>query len=192
MTRIASSAAIAFALAIPSPAAAADISGARAEAVVGLEGVQLDAAFGRRDDPDDSGIVYGLGAGYDVAIVTGMSIGVDLEATDSGASFREVSGADDVSFRLGRDLYAGARLTAAVSDRVNIYFKAGYTNLRTRVELINPSFSEVIRSTQDGVRAGAGGHLAIGRKAYLGAEYRFSSYDVLDRHQGMAMLGLRF
>jgi outer membrane immunogenic protein len=191
MRRILSFAAAASAVAMATPAAAAEASGARVEVVIGLDRAQLDS-FGNQDDPGTSGAIYGLGVGYDMAIGTGVSIGLDLEATDSSARFRQVSGVDDISFRLGRDLYAGGRVTAAVSDAVNLYAKAGYTNLRVRLDLINPTFPEVINTTRDGIRAGAGAQVAVAGNAYVGAEYRFSSYDELDRHQGVATLGVRF
>ena len=179
------------AAAVAAPAAGAETAGARVEAILGLDHAQLDS-FGTSDDPGETGLLYGLGLGYDVALGTGFSVGLDLEASDSDAVFRAVSGPDDNSFRLGRDLYAGARLTASVADSVNLYFKAGYTNVRTRLDLINPTFPEVIETNRGGARVGGGAQLALGGNAYLGAEYRFSTYDELDRHQGAAVLGLRF
>jgi len=149
-------------------------------------------SFGNQDDPNENGIVYGLGVGYDFAVGSSVSLGIDLEATDSNTEFRFVSGPDDNSFNLGRDLYAGARLTASVSDAVNLYAKAGYTNLSIRRDLINPTFPEIIESNEGGVRAGAGVQFALGGNAYVGGEYRFSTYDELDRHQGAAILGYRF
>ena len=191
MRRISFFAAAVAAVALAAPAAAAGTSGARVEAVIGLDRAQLDS-FGSQDDPGETGVVYGLGVGYDFDIGTGVSVGVDLEASDSSVHLRQVSGVDDISFRLGRDLYAGGRATVAVSDAVNLYAKAGYTNVRERLDLINPTFPEVIETTKGGIRAGAGGPVAVAGNAYVGAEYRFSHYDELDRHQGVATLGLRF
>ncbi|HET9427487.1 MAG TPA: outer membrane beta-barrel protein [Allosphingosinicella sp.] len=173
------------------PTAAAETAGARVEALIGLDRAQLDS-FGTRDDPSESGIVYGLGVGYDFAVGRGVSLGVDLEATESSARFREVSALDDNSYSLGRDLYAGARVTTSVSDAVNLYFKAGYTNLGIRRDLINPTFPEIIESNDGGLRGGAGVQIAVGTNAYVGTEYRFSTYDELDRHQALAALGFRF
>jgi outer membrane immunogenic protein len=181
-------AALAASLAAP---AAAETAGARVEALIGLDRANLDS-FGSRDDPGDSGLLYGLGVGYDFEIGTGVSVGVDLEATDSSAGLRQTSGVDDNSFQVGRDFYAGGRVTVALSDSVNVYAKAGYTDLRTRLDLINPTFPEVIEFSRGGARIGAGAQLALGGKLYAGAEYRFSTYDELDRHQGAAVLGMRF
>lgn len=191
MNRSLSLAAAAAAAAFAFPAAAAAPSGARVEAVVGIDHVGIDS-FGNQDDPSETGAVYGLGAGYDFALGSDLALGVDVEATLSSAGFRFVSAPDDNSLELGRDLYAGARLTAAVSDGVNLYFKLGYTNLATRLELINPTFPQTIESSRGGARIGGGAQVALGGNLYAGAEYRFSTYDELDRHQGVATLGLRF
>jgi outer membrane immunogenic protein len=193
MKIIAAGAALALALAAV-PAAAADISGPRIEAIVGYESATLDD-FGSRDDVSESGAVFGLGAGYDFALGRSVALGVDVEATDSSVRWHEVSStfSTDLSIREGRDLYAGGRLTVAVSPAVNLYAKAGYTSLRTRLDFTSPTFSEVRESTDGGLRAGAGLQLAVGPSAYVGAEYRISSYDAdLTRHQGIAALGFRF
>ncbi len=190
MNKFAILAASAIALAAV-PASAAETAGARVEALIGLDRAHLDS-FGNQDDPKESGLLYGLGVGYDFPVGSSLSIGVDLEATDSNTEFRFVSGVDDNSYRLGRDLYAGARVTASVSDAVNLYFKAGYTNLSIRRDLINPTFPEIIESNDGGLRGGAGVQIAVGRNLFVGTEYRFSTYDELDRHQGVAALGMRF
>lgn len=183
----AAAAAVAFAV----PAAAAPLSGPRVEAVIGVDSARLDS-FGNQDDPSETGLVYGLGAGYDFALGGGLAIGVDVEATDSSAGFHFVSPPDDNSLDLGLDLYAGGRLTVAVSDGVNLYFKAGYTSLRTRLELINPTFPLTAETSDGGARIGGGAQVALGGNLYAGGEYRFSTYGELDRHQGVATLGVRF
>jgi outer membrane immunogenic protein len=189
---IAATAASASAFAAP---AAAQVSGPRVEAVIGYESARLDD-FGSRDDVSESGILYGLGAGYDIPIGSTVAFGIDVEATESEVHWRETSAlfSTDLHSRLGRDLYAGARITAAVSPNLNLYAKAGYTNLRARVDFTSPTFSEVRETSDGGVRAGAGAQFAIGGSgAYLGAEYRISSYNGdLQRHQGVATLGFRF
>lgn len=183
--------AAAAALAAFAAPAAAEISGARAEAVIGWESLGLDS-FGNRDDPRTSGAVYGIGAGYDFALGETVAVGVDVEATDSSAGLRFVSPPDDNSFRLGLDLYAGARFTAAVADGVNLYVKGGYTTVRTRLELINPTFPLTVSTSEGGARVGAGAQVALGGRFYAGGEYRFSTYGEFDRHQAVGTLGVRF
>lgn len=195
MNRLSIFAAAAAALAAAgaaTPAAAAEVGGARVEALIGYESARLDD-FGSRDDVDESGAVFGLGIGYDLRIGRGVAIGVDLEATESAVTWRQADALTDLRLDLGRDLYAGGRLTAAVSPSLNLYLKAGYTNLRARGDFRTPTFSEVIESDEDGVRAGAGVQVALGGNLYAAGEYRISSYDGdLTRHQGVAGLGVRF
>jgi outer membrane immunogenic protein len=192
--KITAAAIAALAAVAAAPAAAAGISGPRIEAIIGYESATLDD-FGSRDDVSENGAVYGIGAGYDFALGRSVALGVDVEATESTIRWREVSSlfATDLSIREGRDLYAGGRLTVAVSEGVNLYAKAGYTNLATRLDFTSPTFSEVRNSTDGGLRAGAGLQLAVGPSAYVGAEYRISTYEAdLTRHQGVAALGFRF
>jgi outer membrane immunogenic protein len=187
-------AAAGLAAAFAAPASAAPVSGARVEAVIGYESATFDR-FGSRNNVSESGAVYGLGIGYDIPIGPSVALGVDLEATDSAAGFRETSSlfSTDLRSEFGRDLYAGGRITAGVTPSLNLYAKAGYTSLSIRSDFTSPTFSEVIESDEDGVRAGAGAQFALGAHAYLGAEYRFSTYDGdLTRHQGVATLGFRF
>ena len=177
--------------AIASPAAAANISGPRVEVMAGWDQPDFDVdSYG---EVNADGIVYGVGAGYDFALGKTVAIGVDLEASSSTAGFTASSAGDTVEFDAGRDLYAGLRLTAAASDRVNLYFKAGYTNAAIKATLTTPTFAEVIEGEADGTRLGLGTQFLIGKKAYVGAEYRYSNYEAdLTRHQAVATAGVRF
>jgi outer membrane immunogenic protein len=132
-----------------------------------------------------NGVLFGLGAGYDFAASPKVALGLDIEATDSTTDIQ--AGTDRIS--AGRDLYAGGRLTAALSDRANLYLKAGYTNAR-----LKGTTGGVSQSTNlDGVRGGIGLQFALGEKAYVSGEYRYSNYQSdVTRHQGVLALGVRF
>ena len=153
--------------------------GPRVEAVVGYDSLK---ALGETDD----GVLYGVGAGYDVPVSNGVSLGVDVEATGSSQKV----GNDTVYVKSGRDLYAGGRATFAISDRANVYVKGGYTNARFKAS------DGVITAADnaDGWRAGAGMQYALSGKAYVGGEYRHSSYEGgdLKRNQVVMTLGTRF
>lgn len=189
VTLFASAAAVA---AVAAPASAANISGPRVEAVVGWDKPDFDFDAPGFDQNAD-GIVYGIGAGYDFALGKTVAIGIDVEASDSSAELNFASAGDTVRFEAGRDLYAGLRFTAAASDRLNLYGKGGYTNARVKASLTTPTFAEVIEGEADGFRVGLGAQYAVGGKAYVGAEYRYSNYESdLTRHQAVATLGMRF
>ncbi len=154
-------------------------AGPRVEAVVGYDKVK---ALGE----SDGGFLYGFGAGYDVAVGPTVSIGADVEATDST---QKVGDDDIASVKSGRDLYAGGRVSLAVSPTANLYVRGGYTNARFKASDGVDSFSENF----EGYRLGAGGQLAVQGKAYVGGEYRYSNYeDGLKRHQLALTVGTRF
>ncbi len=174
----AAAASAAFFAAAPAMAQTAP-AGPRVEAVIGYDKVK---AAGE----SDGGFLYGVGAGYDFAVAPSVSIGADVEATDSTQKI----GDDDIaSIKSGRDLYAGGRVSLAVSPTANLYVKGGYTNARFKASDGVDSFSENF----DGYRLGAGGQLAVHGKAYVGGEYRYSNYqDGLKRHQLALTVGTRF
>lgn len=174
----ATAATAAFLAATPALAQAAP-AGARVEALVGYDSVK---ALGE----DDGGVLYGIGAGYDVPLSSTVSIGADVEATDSTQKF----GDDDVaSVKAGRDLYAGGRVNLAISPTANIYAKGGYTNARFKASDGVDSYAENF----EGYRLGAGAQFALAGKSYVGGEYRFSDYEEgLKRHQVAMTVGTRF
>lgn len=181
--------------ALATPASAAQTAGGRVEAIVGWDHNRLDLDdFGFPDeDLGNDGIVFGIGAGYDFAVSPTASIGVDVEASESTADFDFVDGGDSAELAVGRDLYAGARATFAVSPSANLYVKAGYTNTRIRAELDVDGDIESDAANADGLRGGAGVQFAIGTSAYLSAEYRYSNYEAAySRHQVVGGIGIRF
>ncbi len=169
--------------AFAAPASAAVASGARIEAITGYDNVSVDLGAGV--DGSTSGILFGVGAGYDFAVGPKMALGVDIEAAGSTTDIE--AGTDSVT--AGRDLYAGARLTTALSDKANLYFKAGYTNARFKVQ--SGTFTDAANA--DGIRGGVGIALNLGKAAYVAGEYRYSNYEAdLTRHQGVLAVGFRF
>ena len=71
-------------------------AGPRVEAVVGYDRVK---ALGEKD----GGALFGIGAGYDYPVSNAVSIGADIEASES--TQKESAGVAEV--KAGRDLYAG-------------------------------------------------------------------------------------
>ena len=91
--------------------------------------------------------------------------------------------------KAGRDLYAGGRVSVAVSPTANLYVKGGYTNARYKADDGFDSVSENF----GGYRLGAGGQMTVSGKAYVGAEYRYSNYEHgLERNQVALTVGTRF
>ena len=173
------------------PAFAAGITGPRVEAVIGWDNVRVDIED--LGDGSRSGLVYGLGLGYDFGVGGNVALGIDAEITDSTADLDIVDGADRARLSAGRDLYVGGRVTTAATDKLNLYAKAGYTNARLKARVTTGGVTETDSGNADGFRAGVGAQYAVGSNAYLGAEYRYSNYEAgLSRHQVVGTLGFRF
>ena len=97
------------ALTVSAPAFAADFTGFRASATIGLAD---DNFLG------DDVFTYGVNVGYDRAYGN-LIAGVTAEFQESGEDF------------IGRDLSIAARLGTKVTDNALVYGLVGYTNLGT-------------------------------------------------------------
>ena len=179
--------------ALATPASAAVTSGARIEAVAGWDHASFDLGdLGVDGDLNSDGIVFGIGAGYDFAVSTGASVGIDIEGTLSTAELDFTDGTDSAELSVGRDLYAGARVTFALSPNANMYVKAGYTNARVKAEFTSGGITDSESANADGIRGGVGLVFDIGSNGYIGGEYRYSNYEAgFSRHQAVAVLGFR-
>jgi outer membrane immunogenic protein len=184
-------ASVAVLAATATPAAA---EGFRAEVHAGWDHVR---AGGPGSNDSDSGIVYGIGAGYDVAIASKVELGLDLSADLSSMEECEASVIlvnDAACIHAKRDLAAAIRLGYKVSERGTIYALAGYTNARFRFDYTTPAGVTTRDSRNlDGFRLGAGYQHGFGEKAYGKIEYRYSNYENdLSRHQVLLGVGMNF
>lgn len=171
------------------PAFADTTSGARVEVLAGWDRVSLDLNDYDLGTYSKSGVGFGVSAGYDVALSSNISVGLDGEVSDSTTKYEITDGTDKASLSTGRDLYAGARVTTAVNPNLNLYAKAGYTNARITGTVNNISESE----NGDGVRFGAGAQFALSSRSYALIEYRYSNYEGgFTRNQVFAGIGFRF
>lgn len=135
-----------------------DQGGAWVGGVAGLDVVSLEAG-GISDR--DTGLVFGLAAGYDVD--TGNALfGVEVEVSDTTVGTGGVGDA-------GVDLYAGIRAGLEVDDNDVIYLKAGYSNVD--VDLFN---------NLDGARVGVGYEKRLNGSLFGRLEYRYTTYNVSD------------
>lgn len=167
---------------------------AAGKADIAVQGARIELLAGLDDDIFDHGALYGGRIGYDFKIARRFSLGVDAEVTDmtTGQSVNFFSG--PITINDGPDLYAGGRATFALSRRIRIHAAGGYTHAR------HGSFFLASNGTvggqevyHDGFRLGAGGQLSLGRKAFIGAEYRYSEYEgFVKRDQYVATIGFRF
>ena len=188
--------AFAAAAAIVAAAAPASAEGFRAEIHGGWDHVRADDNAINTND-SDSGIVYGIGLGYDVAIAPKVELGLDLSADLSTMEECETSvvlPGDRACLDAGRDLAAAVRLGYKVSPKGTVYALAGYTNARFRFDYTTPAGVTTRDGRNlDGFRLGAGYQHGFGEKAYGKVEYRYSNYESdVSRHQVLLGVGLNF
>jgi outer membrane immunogenic protein len=160
---------------------------------------ELHAGWDRpqTDDFKDSGILYGVGFGYDLNVGKKGFVGVDFSIDDSTMKECETSSIlanDELCLRAGRDLAAGIRAGVNVGERGKLYALAGYTNARFRAAYTTPAGVTTRDSANfDGFRLGAGYQHDFGDKLYGKVEYRYSNYEGnIERHQALLGLGVKF
>jgi outer membrane immunogenic protein len=178
---------------VAAPALAQDrgpFTGVHVEGIAGWDRSHVQG--GHRD-----GVVYGVGAGFDFQAGRAV-LGVEGEASDASTKqcvSATVVANDRLCAKAGRDLYVGGRIGALVGPATLLYAKAGYTNGRYNLTYTEPTgvSNFKLHDNLDGVRVGAGVEQAVGRNAYVKAEYRYSNYEQgFDRHQVVAGFGFRF
>ena len=174
-------------LAAATPAAA---EGFRAEVHAGWD-------HARAAGEGDSGILYGVGAGYDVAIGEKAEIGLDLSADLSSMKECETGAVvanDQACLRARRDLAAAIRLGYKVTERGTLYALAGYSNARFRFDYTTPAGVTTRDGRNlDGLRVGIGYQQRFGERAYGKVEYRYTNYESdVSRHQALLGVGITF
>jgi outer membrane immunogenic protein len=180
-------AATSAAFAIATPACA---EGFRAEIHTGLDVVDAEGE-------NETGILYGIGVGYDIAVSPKLEVGVDLSAdlgSTGGCETGAIVANDRACIHAKRDLAAALRVGYKVSEQGTLYALAGYTNARFRASYTTPAGVRTRDGENlDGFRLGAGYQHAFGDKLYGKVEYRYSNYEGgLSRHQGLVGLGVKF
>jgi outer membrane immunogenic protein len=173
--------------AVASPCAA---EGFRAEVHGGWD--RVDA-----EDVGDSGVVYGIGLGYDMAIGERAFVGADFSLDDSSQKECEAGALvnnDELCIRAGRDIAAGVRGGTRIGERGKLYALAGYTNARFRTSYTTPAgVTTRDGANLDGLRVGAGYQHGFAGGAYGKVEYRYSNYEAgIERHQVLFGVGFEF
>lgn len=146
-------------------------------AVAGLDSVQLE-----NDDYDvegsESGIMYGLTAGYDFIDDAGFVFGIEAEVTDSSVD-DQVGGIyeveDEFELSAGRDLYIGGRLGYMITPQLLAYGKAGYSNGQIKGSYSDSTGTYSAKDELDGFRVGAGLEYDLTVFRVRG-EYRYTDY----------------
>lgn len=196
--------------------AAAQLTGPRIELHAGWDRPDFKVTYddgidGFSDSESENGLLYGVEAGYDVAldssgdILFGILAGFDLSTAKRCG---EVFGNDRACLKAGREWEIGGRLAARVGERSLVYLKASYVNARLKATYEDfDNLLEDLSGHEDekGVRFAGGFETAISERAYAKIEYRYTDFsssvvandDVtqrtdLTRHQVVGGVGMRF
>jgi outer membrane immunogenic protein len=203
---------------VATPALAQDVgptfTGPRVEAILGYDrtgaGSDVDNDNGN-DDQKIDGLLYGVGAGYDINLGSAV-VGAEGEWTNSTSKSSRTDYTDQFGFgrvKQGRDLYIGARAGILADPATLVYVKGGYTNTKLNVLAGNTNASTDESFKLDGWRIGAGVERAINANTFAKVEYRYSKYEDAklrfadgattsefgidtDRHQVVGSVGWRF
>ncbi|HEX8442266.1 MAG TPA: outer membrane beta-barrel protein [Allosphingosinicella sp.] len=149
------------------------------------------------NDRGDSGAVYGVGLGYDLAVGNGAFVGADFSFDESSQKECEASAIvtnDELCLRAGRDLAAGIRGGVTIGERGKLYALAAYTNARFKSSYTTPAgITSRDAENLDGFRLGAGYQHKFAGNAYGKVEYRYSNYEAgVERHQALVGVGIEF
>lgn len=196
--------------------AAAQMTGPRLELHAGWDRPDFSVTYDDgvdafSDSQSENGVLFGIEAGYDVAldssgdIMFGILAGFDLSTAKRCI---EVFGNDRACLKAGREWEVGGRLSTRVGERSLVYLKASYVTARLKATY--EDFDNVIadlsgHDDESGVRFAGGFETAISERAYAKIEYRYTDFSAnvianadvdqrtdLTRHQVVGGVGMRF
>jgi outer membrane immunogenic protein len=192
----------ALAAAVSTHAACAQESEARnaGREAAAAPGFRVEVLGGLDHDGYHHGVLYGGRLGYDFRVDRGLLLGIDGEINGLTTDDELQSPFPQLSTENGPEIYVGGRATVVLSSRVRLHGGAGYSRTKHgHFVLLDPEPAPLgtlgtIRRSYDGYRLSAGGQVLLGRRAFIGAEYRFSNYGPSTdrREQLVGSIGFRF
>lgn len=204
--------AAAVAATVATPAAANEFSGPRIEARIGLDAAHVswkghDDEGNYADNANANGLAYGVGIGYDYAlnskVTVGLEANLDFSQLNTNGDVRLPYDGAYMWTELDREFEVAARAGYALNSSTLAYVKAGYVNLGLDGSYDGETASQKI----GGYSLGAGLETKLSSRLYVKGEYRFSRYDqwhvefddgawhddtVMERHKATVAVGLRF
>jgi len=174
------------ALAVSTPALAADFTGPRVEARIGWETPTVSG------DGDvfklGSAVSYGGEAGYDLK--AGRNVTVGAYGSFEQSSVKDCE--DGFCLKVDHNWQLGGRVGLSFGRAV-AYAKLGYSNIRLSAEADGVSDHE----SKGGVGGGIGVDVNAGKRLYWGVEANYSDFGKfeginLQRRQVAAKVGVRF
>jgi outer membrane immunogenic protein len=161
------------------------------------------------------GVTYGGAVGYDIPVTRNVTLGGEVGLYGSSIKWRNTENLNAGTFNTaqvnaGRDIYVGGRIGYALSNKTQVFAKAGYTNQRFGVTGTDGNTTLYQGINASGFRLGTGIEQKLTKATYVKLEYDFSHYGSgqfnyagttpdgsnfdlhNDQHQVLASVGLRF
>jgi opacity protein-like surface antigen len=192
----------ALAAAVPTHGAQAQDSGPEASVrePLAVSGFRAELLGGYDDNGVTSGLLYGGRVGYDFAVGDRFLLGVDGELNDVDTHRTLSVVTPSLRANDGPDVYVGGRVTFAASSRLRLFGGVGYTRQKQgfffQSDPNPPPFGTIVvgHPLFEGIRLTGGAQFLLGKHAFLGAEYRYSTYEDFGSHRGQLVgsLGIRF
>jgi outer membrane immunogenic protein len=167
-----------------------------------VPGFRVEVLGGFDTDGYQNGALYGGRIGYDFKVGRRFLLGVDGEFSDVTTDQElTLSATAGLTAEDGPEYYVGGRATFVLSREFRLYGGGGYTRTKEgyffQSDPNPPPFGTAAagRDSFEGLRVTAGAQILLGRRAFIGAEYRYSNYGgpfARDREQAVASVGLRF
>jgi outer membrane immunogenic protein len=197
-------AAAAVAAALPAYAACAQDSEPKhaGRDAAAAPGFRAEVLGGYDTDGYSEGVLYGGRVGYDFRVGRRFLLGVDGEVNGLTTDDELLGPFPPLNTDNGPEFYVGGRATLVLSSRIRLYGAGGYSRTKLgNFVVLDPDpapFGTVgtMEESRGGFRFSGGGQLLLGRRAFLGAEYRVADYRgtffAVRRQQLVGSLGLRF
>jgi len=146
----------------------------------------------RFTDRNHDGFVGGQ-VGYDYAIRGSTVVGVFGSYDLSNNKECSTAGSVTDCFKVNRNIEAGARIGQVFGGQNLVYLKGAYVNGRFGANSSDLATGAYVsdHETRDGWRAGVGLERALGRHAYVKAEYNYSRYNRFHGDLGPEDISLR-
>jgi outer membrane immunogenic protein len=166
-------------------------------------GFRAEVLGGYDTDGYQEGVLYGGRLGYDFKVGRRFLLGIEGEVNGLTTDDDLRPPFPRLTTENGPEVYVGGRATFVLSSRIRLFGGGGYSRTKQgNFVLLDPTVPPpgtigtigTIKRSYDGFRLSAGGQFLIGRRAFVGAEYRLSDYEgfAVRRAQLVGSIGLRF
>lgn len=164
------------------------MDGVHVEGLVGYDRIEAGLPDDDTYDGHESGVFYGVAAGYDFAAgpvifgiegeIAGATTGVEETVTNLDIDGYILDGT--LSLDSGMEYYVGGRIGTMVGTRTALYVKGGWAmstiDVKAKGTVDGTPDSLSVDLDIDGFRFGGGVEHSFGKKTFAKLEYRYTNY----------------